>query len=620
MNSSRQAFGAESAPRSSPDPAGIVAAAGLTPEVAQVITTVVRATRLRRSERAEVARELCTHFADGIRAGVSPEQLIREFGEPRAASRLIARAVRRKRGWGYLTLRRAGQVIAGGLCLLLGVYAWYFIVFNFRQPNIARNYTAEFNARVTSLPESQRAWPVYRELLPDWAHLSEAEMADFARAAPGSPEYRVAIDHAKRNARALGVIREASRLPGFGARLSVKPDPVVETFLGKIERLPQVDARPRHLTDTDNPPMLMGWVREVTAVRHFARVLAADMHAAAIERDAARINQNAAAIFGLARQIREQRVLISDLIGCAIVTLADATVERILHENADVWSEQELIELAHILSAAPGPGDSFRVRFDTERDQFQDTLQRTFSDNGRGDGVLIAAAASFYNDAVVTASQAQALRPSAATMLAGPAASAMVAGRKELSQIYNSFLDRTDAIAATPLWQRTDDGMLDAEIEQLVSGSQVSRMRYLPLAILIPALGSQASTGEYIQQEHDAAIVAVALEIHRRRHGTYPASLSELVPTLLPAIPPDRYTGKPMNYQLRDGRPVLYSVGADRVDNGGVPPPGKHGNVLARRFRTVAQKDALLARLSAPNGPATEDFRGDWVLYPDPAP
>ena len=49
--------------------------------------------------------------------------------------------------------------------------------------------------------------------------------------------------------------------------------------------------------------------------------------------------------------------------------------------------------------------------------------------------------------------------------------------------------------------------------------------------------------------------------------------VADLVPDLLPAVPPDRYTGNPLSYRLQDGRPLVYSVGPDQKDDAGIPMP-----------------------------------------------
>ena len=66
--------------------------------------------------------------------------------------------------------------------------------------------------------------------------------------------------------------------------------------------------------------------------------------------------------------------------------------------------------------------------------------------------------------------------------------------------------------------------------------------------------------------------VTLALRAYQLDHGQYPAQLSALVPGYLHAIPNDPFalTG-PLRYKLQGQQYVLYSVGPDGKDDGGVP-------------------------------------------------
>ena len=50
------------------------------------------------------------------------------------------------------------------------------------------------------------------------------------------------------------------------------------------------------------------------------------------------------------------------------------------------------------------------------------------------------------------------------------------------------------------------------------------------------------------------------------------ASLEELSPRWLPAVPVDQINGGPLGYKIVDDRPVVYSLGKDGRDDGGRPP------------------------------------------------
>ena len=64
--------------------------------------------------------------------------------------------------------------------------------------------------------------------------------------------------------------------------------------------------------------------------------------------------------------------------------------------------------------------------------------------------------------------------------------------------------------------------------------------------------------GEIVTQQRDATLVALALNLYHRQHDAWPEHLDELVPDLLPAVPPDRFTGGPLCYRVLEGRPLLY--------------------------------------------------------------
>ncbi len=71
------------------------------------------------------------------------------------------------------------------------------------------------------------------------------------------------------------------------------------------------------------------------------------------------------------------------------------------------------------------------------------------------------------------------------------------------------------------------------------------------------------------EAELRCTLVMVAVERFRRRKGRWPESLNELVPEFLARLPTDPCNGLPLCYRrLKDGV-VIYSVGADGVDNGG---------------------------------------------------
>ena len=89
--------------------------------------------------------------------------------------------------------------------------------------------------------------------------------------------------------------------------------------------------------------------------------------------------------------------------------------------------------------------------------------------------------------------------------------------------------------------------------------------------MLLPALGAASKKFAWAQESVDLARVAIALERYRLAHGKYPASLDALAPHFMAKIPHDIINGEPLHYRRRDdGQFVLYSVGWNETDDGGV--------------------------------------------------
>jgi len=104
----------------------------------------------------------------------------------------------------------------------------------------------------------------------------------------------------------------------------------------------------------------------------------------------------------------------------------------------------------------------------------------------------------------------------------------------------------------------------------------------------------------YAQARTDEALIACALERYRLAHGGYPQTLEALVPQFLDQRPHDLLNGQPLHYRLNhEGSPVLYSVGWNRTDDGGVVARSTDGT----------QGGAILRY----HGAKIDLEQGDWV-------
>lgn len=70
----------------------------------------------------------------------------------------------------------------------------------------------------------------------------------------------------------------------------------------------------------------------------------------------------------------------------------------------------------------------------------------------------------------------------------------------------------------------------------------------------------------------EMAVTSIALKRYALRHRRFPDQLNSLIPEFLSELPVDWMDGKPLRYSLNaDGTYMLYSVGHDGRDDGGVP-------------------------------------------------
>jgi len=61
----------------------------------------------------------------------------------------------------------------------------------------------------------------------------------------------------------------------------------------------------------------------------------------------------------------------------------------------------------------------------------------------------------------------------------------------------------------------------------------------------------------------------LASKIYKNKTGRYPENLGALVPEILPEVPIDPFTGKPLVYKTENGELLIYSLGSNQKDDGG---------------------------------------------------
>jgi len=154
----------------------------------------------------------------------------------------------------------------------------------------------------------------------------------------------------------------------------------------------------------------------------------------------------------------------------------------------------------------------------------------------------------------------------------------------------NAFFDRASSALAAP----TPGDALPA-LSQI--DADVSECGIEDIRIAMPALARFAQIDRLAASELSATKALLAIELFRARHTRYPATLQEVDADLLPQPPIDPFSGSPLKYRLVDAQfdlrhrsYLLYTVGTDRVDNGGKecnPPVNALGNKSCDGFDYV---------------------------------
>jgi len=585
--------------------------AGLAEPLPNFIDTAVRRTRLWPSERLDVARELISHFADGLASGRSAEELIAKFGDVERAARLIREAKLRGRPLWWHTMRFALRALFVLFAVTLVVYIAWGIRFYLGQPVVAHNYWKEINL-ARHVPEGERAWPIYREaaLKLGWDDV-DFECLFFG---PECPRYEDELKKTEQHRDSIELAREGAKRARLGYYWGDPADLAAGIAHGRPDQFSKQSA-------DENRELFTAHLAGIDLLRQLTRFIAGDALRAAAAGDGHTARQDIESLVVMAEQLMEPTSsLVEQLVGSALFKMAMQAACRTLYETPQVWSNADLRDLAHRIAAYRASAASYSLAAD--RMFFDDLLQRAYTDDGEGDGRMtpegvqlmlrfagdrgwmapLFADESSKNPAQSAVSGTGSVRQKTLDSLryiATPGVAALFGSREENRTLYYKMLDEMFAAHQGPAWL-----WKEVELDPLVIGpphSSSSRMRYWLVSLLLPAIDSVFTAQEREQQIKDATLVAIALELWRRRHGTWPAKLDELVPDLLPAVPPDRVDGQPLRYVVRDGHPILYSIGRDRDDDGGVSPEDP---ASAQPFRYGVYECA------------SKDETGDWILWP----
>lgn len=339
---------------------------------------------------------------------------------------------------------------------------------------------------------------------------------------------------------------------------------------GAFDKLAELAAAPRAVRPRQPGRMIEWLLPELGKCRNFARMNAARMYLATQGADARELIAAYEQSLALGRVCAAQPFLIDHLVGVAIVSLANTQLRYSLMERR--WDAPTLNGILDAMDRQlPLPPVTLAIK--GERLSTLDTIQWTHTDDGRGDGRLIV---SEYRTLTMMGGEppqiaGYTLPDTRLVNLFG----VLYAGKAATTRKAEEFYEQSLVHAQTPAWRW---GALASDPDQFAENLS---HRYSLLRNITPSIGKAVQSRATSDLEAAGTRLMLAIELFRTEHGRHPEALSELVPSILPEMPRDPFTGGEFGYKRRgpDADPadpreyILYSWGADMTDNGGLANP-----------------------------------------------
>jgi len=265
-----------------------------------------------------------------------------------------------------------------------------------------------------------------------------------------------------------------------------------------------------------------------------ASLLLVDARHAAQRGDGRRAVEDLEAALGVTEQLLENPSLPTELTAAMVRKWLWEDVRNLVTTWPQAF-DGEALDRLEALALAVGEGP-VPIGLDFARWELDETLERMFTDDGRGDGrALTMPALQWLDDSYGILGGSREIDPTIA-FLAGPLVWAVMPTRLEMKALFEAAIAEREAElkqhpadwrpVAVPPRSLVDPG------PTIVAGHAAALRT--GLARVARAVG-----------ERDGARIAIAAERFRRAEGRVPNSIGELVPRFLREVPRDPLTGVP---------------------------------------------------------------------------
>ncbi|MBL4809021.1 MAG: hypothetical protein JKY43_03060 [Phycisphaerales bacterium] len=465
------------------------------------------------------------------------------------------------------------------------------------------NPTASFNQWLATIPENQKAWPVLIDIYISEEHLFDRTLLD---ANPGTDQWNQLtklLDQPESKA-TIAQLTEALNRPHFGFALYSSTDQYEHDALIKNNK----EDKNWNPNPEQNPSLYNLKNSLFPKLHHTTLLLIASAKHQLINNNPDTFVQQVETLINARKLPHESPNTNSWLIGMAIEGLSYQSISWALQNHPEKLTDKHLASLQSTI----GDLSNRTIVWESHALEFHDTFRRIASTNGSLDPFDLTKNLNIPNFI--------------STPPTNLPDSALHHSLQRTLWILN-----TTAKQATPLskFNRPKDMPTTKEIYELHKNS-LSKFTFLLSDPFIPYLDAVATRNRMHIQNSIAIQLTIAIHRHKLRHNEFPQSIAAIDTDLLPITPTDAFSGQPLKYKLTNTGPIIYSIGDNRIDNGGIQrwtikDYGQYGSppLLARivshpNWNRTPQETAQLLK----DDP--DSIAGDHIIFPpqknDPEP
>lgn len=484
------------------------------------------------------------------------------------------------------------------LLVLLAIGVSYMLPMLMDKPDVSVDYLAKVNEPLVGVPESDWAWPIYREAVKTSGYQNASlstvytanEETDKKPLWPGHEDWPKAVAYIEKYTALIASVREGSQKPVLGPPVVIGESSEDLEIFSSFELVDTSEYSPGIQALVDGALNLQGH-QKLMMLRRLARLLELDIRIALASNDAGRAIEDLRAIYALSKQSEGYDDELGKLVAYSHASKTYMLARQIVFGNASQFSDEQLQALKEMFITKLFAGWRFE---DAEYLKMLDNLQRVYGRSGKvsRDGLIFWTLTVGVGPPALEMMNAQE-RIGWGSLVMLPYIRSKTATHDEMKKQLAQLQKDHKAYEALRFWEQIRTESASARTIERWENSADDRARYWLLLVFPPYSDSIARLIPRLDAEREVLLVAIALEQYKRLHGNFPDTLASLMPEFLSELPVDYSTGLALLYKLVDGKPLLYGRGLDNDDDGGV---------VDKTTKSVS----------------TVPKSGDWILYPRP--